>query len=491
LFLGVVFIILIQDTNVSHLDYAIVRKGLVFSLSLTRSRFLKETAVSEEQNAGGDDVLAEGEAIAALPRKPLYKHIYFWVLLGVGLGVGFGLMFPSHTGEIGLAEQMKPLPDGFISLIKMLIAPIIFFTVVGGIASAGDLSKVGRVGLKALVYFEVVTTIAMFLALGTAHLLHPGVGVDYKPSAGEMKKLTTYREAGGHQSAVDFVLHVIPATFVSAFAGGEILQVLLVSILMGVALAKMGERAKPLTDLLHLAGQAFFVIVGMVVWLAPVAAFGAMASTVGIAGIGALLALVKLMAVFYATCLLFIFGVLGLIARVYGFRLTAYLRFIKEEILLVLGTSSSESALPPLMVKLERAGCARSVVGIVVPAGYSFNLDGTSIYLAMAIMFLAQATNAHLSFAQELGLMALLLLTSKGAAAVTGGGFITLAATLSSTHNTTLVAGLAILIGVDRFMSEARAITNLIGNGLAAFVIAKSEGELDTKLAAPLLRPPG
>ncbi|MCW3096910.1 MAG: sodium:dicarboxylate symporter, partial [Chthonomonadaceae bacterium] len=297
-------------------------------------------------------------------------------------------------------------------------------------------------------------------------------------------------EAAGHQSAVDFVLHVIPKTFVSAFAEGEILQVLLVSVLMGIALAKMGECARPLTEFLHLAAQAFFLIVGMVVWLAPLAAFGAMASTIGSSGIGALLALVKLMAAFYTTCLVFVFGILGLIAHVYGFRLMAYLRYIKEEILLVLGTSSSESALPPLMAKLERAGCAPSVVGIVVPAGYSFNLDGTSIYLAMAIVFLAQATNAHLSFAQELGLMALLLLTSKGAAAVTGGGFITLAATLSSTHNTTLVAGLAILIGVDRFMSEARAITNLIGNGLAAFVIAKSEGELDTKLAAPLLRPP-
>jgi aerobic C4-dicarboxylate transport protein len=447
--------------------------------------------VPEEQNNMGESEGPVEAAVGVSPvRRPFYRHIYFWVLIGVGLGVGFGLLFPSQKGTVGLAEQMKPLADGFISLIKMLIAPIIFFTVVGGIASVGDLRKVGRVGLKALVYFEVVTTIAMFLALGMAHLVKPGVGVDYKPSASEMKKLTTYSEAAGHQSAVDFVLHVIPKTFVSAFAEGEILQVLLVSVLMGIALAKMGERARPLTEFLHLAAQAFFLIVGMVVWLAPLAAFGAMASTVGSSGIGALLALVKLMAAFYTTCLVFVFGVLGLIAHVYGFRLMAYLRYIKDEILLVLGTSSSESALPPLMAKLERAGCARSVVGIVVPAGYSFNLDGTSIYLAMAIVFLAQATNAHLSFAQELGLMALLLLTSKGAAAVTGGGFITLAATLSSTHNTTLVAGLAILIGVDRFMSEARAITNLIGNGLAAFVIAKSEGELDTKLAAPLLRPP-
>lgn len=428
-------------------------------------------------------------ALSASPHaKPFYKHIYFWVLLGVALGVWFGILFPTSKGHTGLAEQMKPLAEAFISLIKMLIAPIIFFTVVGGIASVGDLSKVGRVGFKALIYFEVVTTIAMFIALGAVHLIQPGVGVNYVPSAAEVKKLATYSEAAGHQSPVNFLLHVIPQTFVGAFAEGEILQVLLVSILMGVALARMGARAKPLTDLIHLLAQAFFVIVGLVVWLAPLAAFGAMASTVGSAGIQALLALVKMMSVFYATCLLFVFGVLGLIAHFFGFSMLKYLRYIKDEILLVLGTSSSESALPPMMAKLEQAGCKRSVVGIVLPAGYSFNLDGTSIYLAMAIVFLAQATNTHLTFAQELGLMGLLLLTSKGAAAVTGGGFITLAATLSSTHNTSLVAGLAILIGIDRFMSEARAITNLIGNGLATLVIAKSEGELDPELAAPLLR---
>ncbi|MDQ3815079.1 MAG: cation:dicarboxylase symporter family transporter, partial [Armatimonadota bacterium] len=328
---------------------------------------------------------------------------------------------------------------------------------------------------------------AMLIALGAVHLFKPGLGVNYTPSAGEVKKLATYSEAAGQQSTIDFFLHVIPKTFISAFSEGEILQVLLVSILMGVALAKMGERSKPLIDFIHLAAQAFFIIVGFIVWLAPLAAFGAMASTVGSAGVQALLALLKMMAVFYATCLTFIFVVLGLIARLYGFSLLKYLRYIKDEILLVLGTSSSESALPPMMAKLKGAGCSPSVVGIVLPAGYSFNLDGTSIYLAMAIVFLAQATNTPLSLAQEIGLLGLLLLTSKGAAAVTGGGFITLAATLSSTHNTALVAGLAILIGIDRFMSEARAITNLIGNGLATFIIAKSEGELDPVLAAPVL----
>ncbi len=420
--------------------------------------------------------------------RPFWKHIYFWVLLGVVLGVCFGLLFPSRDGEVGLAEQMKPLGEGFISLIKMLIAPIIFLTVVSGIASVGDLKKVGRVGVKALVYFEVVTTLAMLLALGAVHLLKPGVGVNYTPSAGELKKLATYSAAAKDQNAVDFVLHVIPKTFVSAFSEGEITQVLLVSLLIGVALAKMGPRANPLTHTMQLLSQTFFIVVGFVVWLAPIAAFGAMASTVGSAGVVALLALLKMMAAFYLTCAVFVFGVLGLVAHIYGFSIGKYLRFIKEEILLVLGTSSSETALPPMMAKLERVGCARNVVGIVLPSGYSFNLDGTSIYLAMAIVFLAQATNTPLSFAQEMGLLALLLLTSKGAAAVTGGGFITLAATLSSTNNTALVAGLAILIGIDRFMSEARAITNLIGNGLATLIIAKSEGELDMTLAQPVLR---
>lgn len=419
---------------------------------------------------------------------PFYRHIYFWVLVGVLSGVIFGLLFPSVGKNVGLAEQMKPLAEGFISLIKMLIGPIIFFTVVGGIASVGDLRQVGRVGLKAFLYFELVTTFAMLIALGAVHLLKPGVGVNYAPSAAEIKKLATYNAAAGEQSAVETVLHIIPKTFVSAFTEGEILQILLISILMGVALSKMGARAKPLTHALHLASQAFFLIVGMVVWLAPLAAFGAIASTVGTVGVAALVALVKMMASFYATCLLFVFVVLGAIAHWNGFSLLKYLRYIREEILLVLGTSSSETALPPLMAKLERAGCAQNVVGIVLPAGYSFNLDGTSIYLAMAIVFLAQATNTPLSFGQEMGLLALLLLTSKGAAAVTGGGFITLAATLSSTHNTTLVAGLAILIGIDRFMSEARAITNLIGNGLATLVIAKSENELDLTRAEVVLR---
>lgn len=442
----------------------------------------------DDDNPLPDVTSPTAENASGHAKKPLHHHIYFWVLLGVALGVAFGLLFPSHDGEAGLAEQMKPLGDLFINLIKMLIGPIIFFTVVAGIASVGDLSKVGRVGLKAIVYFELVTTFAMLIALGVVHLFKPGVGVDYTPTAGELKKLATYSETAKEQHVVDYILHIIPKTFVSAFTDGEILQILLISLLTGAALAKMGSKARPLTHVLQLASQVFFIIVGFVVWLAPIAAFGAMAYTVGSAGIKALTALLHMMLAFYATCILFVFVVLGAIAYFNGFSILKYLRYIKDEILLVLGTSSSESALPPLMAKLERAGCAQNVVGIVLPAGYSFNLDGTSIYLAMAIVFLAQATNTPLSFAQEAGLLGLLLLTSKGAAAVTGGGFISLAATLSSTNNPTLVAGLAILIGIDRFMSEARAITNLIGNGLATFVIAKSEGELDKTLAAPVLR---
>lgn len=431
------------------------------------------------------------------PKKPIYHHIYFWVLIGLVAGIVFGLMFPTVVQPdgkkvIGLAEQMKPLGDGFIALVKMVISPIIFLTVVAGIACAGDLKKVGRVGLKAYIYFEFITTgLALVAALGVVHLFKPGVGVNYTPSAAEVKKLETYSEKAGHmETTTDFILNIIPKTFISAFTEGEILQVLLVAILMGAALAKMGDKAKPITDLLHLASKAFFTIVGFIVWLAPIAVFGAIAYTVGSTGVQALLALVKMMACFYGACLLFIFGGLGLIAYVCGFSMWKYLRYIKDEILLVLGTSSSESALPPMMAKLERAGCKPSIVGIVLPAGYSFNLDGTCIYLAMAIVFLAQATNTPLPLEKELGLLALMMLTSKGAAAVTGGGFITLAATLSATNNPSLVAGLAILIGIDRFMSEARAITNLIGNGLATFVLAKSEGELDLQMAAPVLRNP-
>lgn len=437
--------------------------------------------------------------------KPFYKLLYFWVLVAVVLGVVYGFAFPSKPapGQFDLGAPGSPLagfPKGeafewlgklFVNLVKMIIGPIIFCTIVAGIASVGDLKKVGRVGIKALVYFELVTTLAMVIALVVVHVVRPGEGVNYTPSAAEVKKAEGYAAQAKEQSVTDFVMHVVPRTAVSAFTEGEILQVLLISVLLGVALTKMGARAQPLVHAIHLASQAFFAIVGFIVWLAPVAAFGAMAATVGTSGIKALLALLKMMGCFYLTCVLFIFVVLGLIAYLNGFSILKYLRHIKDEILLVLGTSSSESALPPMMEKLERTGCAQNVVGIVLPSGYSFNLDGTSIYLAMAIVFLSQATGAGLTLGQELGLLGLLLLTSKGAAAVTGGGFITLAATLSATNNPKLTAGLAVLIGIDRFMSEARAITNLIGNGLATLLIAKSERELDYAKAGPVLRGDG
>ena len=433
--------------------------------------------------------------------KPFYKLLYFWVLMAVALGVLYGVAFPAkpEPGQFDLGAKggafaglpkgadLKWLGDLFVNLVKMIIGPIIFCTIVAGIASVGDLKKVGRVGIKALVYFELVTTLAMIIALVVVHLAKPGEGVAYTPTAADVKKAEGYASQAKEQNVTEFILHVVPKTAVSAFTEGEILQVLLISVLIGVALTKMGGRAQPLIHAIQLASQAFFAVVGFIVWLAPIAAFGAMASTVSTSGLKALAALLKMMGCFYLTCVLFIFVVLGIIAFLNGFSILKYLRHIKDEILLVLGTSSSESALPPMMEKLERTGCAQSVVGIVLPSGYSFNLDGTSIYLAMAIVFLSQATGAALTLGQELGLLGLLLLTSKGAAAVTGGGFITLAATLSATNNPKLTAGLALLIGIDRFMSEARAITNLIGNGLATFLIAKSEGELDYAKAGPVL----
>jgi aerobic C4-dicarboxylate transport protein len=456
----------------------------------------------------GDSLLPPGPSPTETTRtaRPFYRLLYFWVLVAVAAGVAYGICFPAKAepGQFNLGapgrtcanfpkgEDFKWLGDLFVNLVKMIIAPIIFCTIVAGIATVGDLKKVGRVGLKALVYFELITTLAMLIALGVVHLVKPGVGVHYQPSAAERQKAEDFNQQGKEQHVKDFILHIIPKTAVSAFTEGDLLQVLLISVLFGVALTKMGAHARPLVHLIEAAGRAFFSIVGIIVLMAPLAAFGAMAATVSTSGVKALYALLGMMGCVYATCLLFVFGVLGSVAYLNGFSIFKYLRHIKDEILLVIGTSSSESALPPLLEKLVRTGCSPSVAGLVLPAGYSFNLDGTSIYLAMAIVFLAQATGAALSFGQELGLLGLLLLTSKGSAAVTGGGFITLAATLSSTNNPKLLAGLALLIGIDRFMSEARAITNLIGNGLAALLIAKSEKELDYSKAGPvLLRPRG
>ncbi len=414
------------------------------------------------------------------------KSLYIQVLIGIVLGVLLGIVRPE------LGAELEPLGMAFVNAVKMLIAPIIFCTVVHGIASMGDLKKLGSVGWKALLYFEVVTTLALIIGLVVAKVVEPGTGMhvnaaEIAVSQSDSAKLDTYKQSAEKQTVVSHLMHIIPKTFVSAFAEGEILQVLFIAILAGIALAKLGEHGKPLTDLLHMVAQMFFGIVGIVTKAAPIAAFGAMAFTVGKYGFSALGRLALLMACVYLTCTVFVFVVLGGIARWNGFSLWKVLRHIKEELLLTVGTSSSEAALPGLMRKMESTGCSKGVVGIVLPAGYSFNLDGTSIYLTMAALFVAQATDTHLTLWQELGILAILLLTSKGAAAVTGGGFITLAATLASTH-TIPVAGLALILGIDRFMSEARAITNLIGNTVAMLVVAKWEGEFDPEAGKVLLK---
>ncbi len=412
--------------------------------------------------------------------RPLYAHLYLQVLVAIGIGVLLGFFFPAT------ATAMKPFGDGFIKLIKMMIAPIIFTTVVLGIAKMGDMKKVGRVGLKALVYFELVSTLALAIGLVVVSLVRPGAGINADVKTLDAKEIAAYTAGGKPLSTVELLLHIIPDSAVGAFAGWEILQVLTFSVLFGLALGGFGAKGKPLVDLLDRLSHVLFGIIAIIMRLAPIGAFGAMAFTIGKYGVGTLLSLGTLMLCVYVTCFLFVFGVLGLIARLTGFSLWQFLRYIKEEILIVLGTSSSEAALPRMITKLENVGCGQSVVGLVIPAGYSFNLDGTSIYLTTAAIFIAQATNVHLSLVEQLGILGVLLLTSKGAAAVTGGGFITLAATLESTGKVP-VAGLALLLGIDRFMSEARAITNLIGNGVATMVVARWEGVLDLPRARSVL----
>ena len=409
-----------------------------------------------------------------MPRKPLYSHLYAQVLTAITIGILLGHFYP-HVGE-----QMKPLGDGFIKLIKMLIAPIIFCTVVHGIAGMKDLKRVGRVGLKALIYFEVLTTLALVVGLIVVNIWQPGAGINADLKTIDPRSIQIYTTKAGQQSTVEFFLNIIPSTIVGAFAEGEILQVLFFAILFAFALSLMGEHAKPVTAFIDIVSHALFGIVGMIMKVAPLGAFGAMAFTIGKYGIGTLLSLGKLMAGFYATCLIFIFVVLGTVAYFAGFSIFKFIKYIKEELLIVLGTSSSESVLPRMINKLENLGCNESVVGLVIPTGYSFNLDGTCIYLTMAAIFLAQATNTELSLWQQLGMIAILLLTSKGAAGVTGSGFIVLAATLSSV-GTIPVASIALILGVDRFMSEARALTNLIGNGVATVVVSKWENALDEK----------
>jgi len=406
-------------------------------------------------------------------KKPFYKVLYVQVLIAIVLGVLLGVFYP----ELGTA--MKPLGDGFIKLIKMIIAPVIFCTVVAGIAGMQDMKKIGRVGGKALIYFEVVSTFALAIGLVVANVAKPGAGFNVDPAHLDSSSIAQYTTNAHAQTTTEFIMHIIPTTFVDAFATGNILQVLLVAILFGFSLSMMGERGRPVTKFIDEIAHVIFGIVNIVMKVAPLGAFGAMAFTIGKYGIASLLPLAKLMGSFYLTCALFVFIVLGVIAKFTGFSIFKFIKYIKEELLIVLGTSSSESALPNLMRKLEKLGCSKPVVGLVVPTGYSFNLDGTNIYMTMAALFVAQATNTDLTLTQELTILLVAMLTSKGASGITGAGFITLAATLAVVP-TIPVAGMALILGIDRFMSEARALTNFIGNGVATVVVSKWENELDS-----------
>jgi aerobic C4-dicarboxylate transport protein len=407
-------------------------------------------------------------------KLPPYRSLYFQVVCAVIAGVLLGYLYPA------MGANMKPLGDGFIKLIKMMIAPIIFCTVVIGIAGMEDMKKVGKTGGLALLYFEVVSTVALIIGLVLVNVIHPGSGMNIDPSTLDTKAVAAYTGPGKMVGTTDFLLNIIPSTLVDAFAKGEILQVLLIAVMFGFALHRFGGRGTLVFDVIEKISHVLFTIVGFIMKLAPIGAFGAMGFTIGTYGVGSLLSLGKLMGTFYLTCLIFIFGVLGLIARFHGFSIWKFIKYIKEELLIVLGTSSSESVLPRMMEKMENLGAKKTTVGLVIPTGYSFNLDGTSIYLTMAAVFIAQATNTPMTLTQELTLLAVLLLTSKGAAGVTGSGFIVLAATLSAV-GTVPVAGLALILGIDRFMSEARALTNLIGNGVATLVVAKWTGDLNVK----------
>jgi aerobic C4-dicarboxylate transport protein len=405
--------------------------------------------------------------------KRLTGHLYFWVLLAIVAGGTLGVIDPAT------AVKLKPLGDGFIALVKMLIGPIIFCTVVLGISGAGDMKKVGRVGGKALIYFEVVSTVALVIGLVIANSIRPGAGFNVDPASLNANAVADYTKRAAAQTTTDFILRIIPTTFFDAFVGsGDLLQVLFVAILFGYAMTHMRQRGEAVHQFIEGCSHIFFAMMNALMKLAPIGAGGAMAFTIGRYGIDALRPLALLMGSFYLTCLIFVLVVLGTIARVTGFNIVRFILYIKDELLTVLGTSSSESALVPLMQKLERLGCSRSVVGLVVPSGYSFNLDGTNIYLTMAALFVAQALNIELTLRQQLTLLGVAMLTSKGASGVTGAGFITLAATLAAVPSIP-VAGLALILGIDRFMSEARSLTNFVGNGVAAIVVARSENELD------------
>ncbi len=407
-----------------------------------------------------------------MAKPALYKSLYVHVLIAIVIGVVLGHVYP----ETGAA--MKPLGDGFIALIKMIIAPVIFCTVVIGIAGMEDMKKVSKIGGLALLYFEIMSTLALILGLVVINLWHPGTGMHVILPSLDTNSIVDSTGPGKLESTSDFLLHIIPGSFVDAFAKNAILQVLLIAILFGFALNKCGGRGTLVFDFIEKFSHVLFGMVGLIMKVAPIGAFGSMAFTIGKSGIGSLLSLGQLMGAFYLTCLVFIFVILGGVARAYGFSVWKFIKYIKEELLIVLGTSSSESVLPRLMDKLVNLGAKKSVVGLVIPTGYSFNLDGTSIYLTMAAVFIAQATDTPMSLFQQLTLLAVLLLTSKGAAGVTGSGFIVLAATLSAVGHVP-VAGLALIMGIDRFMSEARALTNTIGNGVATLIVAKWAGALD------------
>ena len=403
-----------------------------------------------------------------------YKILYIQVLIAIFAGVLMGHFDPN------LGKQLKPLGDGFIALIKMMIAPVIFCTVVHGISSMGDLKRVGRVGLKALVYFEVVSTIALAVGLIVGELLKPGAGFNIDPSTIDPNSVATYVTKAKEDGIVAHLMAIIPDSYFGALARGDLLQVLLVSILSGFAVALMGKAGEPIAHAVDQAAKMFFGIIRMIVRVAPIGAFGAMAFTVGAYGIGSLLNLLALIGTFYLTSVVFVLFVLGSIARFAGFSIIRFIAYIKDELLIVLGTSSSETVLPQMIQKMEHLGASRPVVGLVIPTGYSFNLDGTNIYMTLATLFLAQATNTHLTIWQELGILGIAIITSKGASGVTGAGFITLAATLAIVPDIP-IQSIAILVGIDKFMSECRALTNLIGNGVACVVISLSEGELDRK----------
>jgi aerobic C4-dicarboxylate transport protein len=421
----------------------------------------------------------------ALParKKPFYTHMYAQVLAAIAVGILLGHFWP----DIG--ASMKPLGDAFIKLVKMIIAPVIFLTIATGIAGMSDMRKVGRVAGKAMLYFLVFSTLALIIGLIVANVVQPGAGMHIDPASLDPKAVADYANKAHEQSVVGFLTNIIPTTIVGAFASGDILQVLFFSVLFGIALALVGDKGKPVVNFLQDLIAPVFKLVAILMKAAPIGAFGAMAFTIGKYGIGSVANLAMLIATFYITAILFVVVVLGAVARYNGFSIFALLRYIKEELLLVLGTSSSEAALPTLMEKMEKAGCKRSVVGLVIPTGYSFNLDGTNIYMTLAALFIAQATDIPLSLTDEITLLLVAMLSSKGAAGITGAGFITLAATLSVVPAVP-VAGMALILGIDRFMSECRALTNLVGNAVATVVVARWEGELDKEQLAIALHDP-